>query len=267
MGLPVSIHVRGAAARSDATVAVVQRAVAELRRADALFSTYRPDSEISRIGAGLLRLRDAHQDVRDVLDLADRAQRETDGMFSARLPRPADGGGGGAGDGTVLDPSGIVKGWAAERAFDILRALPGQDVCLNAGGDVMVRTMDDAPAWRVGVERPGGPGVLGVLEVRDGAVATSGTAARGHHLVDPRDGTLVDALASMTVVGPSLLWADVLATAAFVRGPGAVGWLRRFPSYGGISLDHDGHLDVSEGLPFLPMQDEDAQAVAREKLS
>ena len=91
-----------------------------------------------------------------------------------------------------------------------------------------------------------------MLAVRAGAVATSGTAARGHHLVDPRDGSVADALTSMTVVGPSLLWADVLATAAFVRGPDAVGWLRRFPGYAGISLDRAGHLDVSAGLHLLP---------------
>jgi FAD:protein FMN transferase len=243
MGLPVSIHVRGPRARCDATAAAVQVAFGELRRADALFSTYRRDSEVSRINAGLLRPDDAHQDVHDVLNLAAEAEAGTDGLFCVRLPRP--------GGGTVLDPSGIVKGWAAERAFDVLRRLDDHDVCLNAGGDVMVRTVE-IDDWRVGIEDPGGRGLLGVLEIRAGAVATSGTAARGHHLVDPRDGSMADALTSMTVVGPSLLWADVLATAAFVCGQDAVSWLRRFPGYTGISLDRSGHLDVSEGLRLLP---------------
>jgi thiamine biosynthesis lipoprotein len=244
MGLPVSIHVRGPRPRGAATAATVGAAFAELRRADALFSTYRPDSEVSRINARLLRLDDVHEDVHEVLQLAERAETLTDGLFSVRRPQP--------GGGSMLDPSGIVKGWAGVRAFDVLRNLDDHDVCLNAGGDVVVRTLDGCPVWRVGIEDPAGQGLLGVLEVGNGAVATSGTAARGHHLIDPRDGSVADGLASMTVVGSSLLWADVLATAAFVRGPDAVGWLRRFPGYAGVSLGRTGHLDVSKGLHLMP---------------
>lgn len=244
MGLPVSIHVRGPDARSTATAALVGQAFAELRRADELFSTYRADSEISRMGAGLLRPADADPWVTEVLRLADAAETVTEGLFSVRLPDP---------DGRpALDPSGIVKGWAAQRAFDLLRSAAGQDVCLNAGGDVVVSTAGGGAPWRVGIERPGGHGLLGVLERGAGAVATSGTGARGHHLVDPRDGSASDALTSMTVVGPSLLWADVLATAAFVRGLDAVHWLQRFPGYSGISLDRSGHVTVSDGLLLLP---------------
>jgi thiamine biosynthesis lipoprotein len=243
-GLPVSVHVRGPRPRADPAAAAVEAAFGELRRADALFSTYRRDSQVSRINAGLLRLDDAHEDVHEVLHLAARAETLTAGLFSVRLPRP--------GGNPVLDPSGVVKGWAAARAFDVLRNLEDHDVCLNAGGDVVVRTLDGWPGWRVGIEQPGSRGLLGVLEARAGAVATSGTAARGHHLVDPRDGSVADGLASMTVVGPSLLWADVLATAAFVRGADAVIWLRRFPGYAGVSLERTGHLDVSQGLDLLP---------------
>jgi thiamine biosynthesis lipoprotein len=240
MGLPVSIHVRGLLARSDAARSVVHDAFAWLRRVDALFSTYRPDSEISRIDAGHLSLADADPSVREVLLLAEQAEEMTDGLFCVRLPRP---------DGSRhLEPSGIVKGWAAERAFRIVAALEGHDVCLNAGGDVVVGTAGGGPAWRVGVERPGGGGVVAVVERVDGAVATSGTGARGHHLVDPRTGGSADALASMTVVGPSLMWADVLATAAFVRGADGVRWVQRFPGYQGLSIDHSGGLVASDGL-------------------
>lgn len=245
MGLPVSIHVRGPRARSDTTAVLVDGAFAELRRADELFSTYRSDSQVSLIDHDLLDVADADPWVVDVLRLAEVAEALTQGLFCVRLPRA---------DGTAsLDPSGIVKGWAAERAFQVLQSLDEHDVCLNAGGDVVVATAGGGAPWRVGVERPGEPGLLGVIERSSGAVATSGTGARGAHLVDPRDGSVPDTLTSMTVVGPSLTWADVLATAAFVRGADAVRWLGRFPGYTGVSVARTGRVTVSEGLSLLPL--------------
>ena len=71
------------------------------------------------------------------------------------------------------------------------------------------------------------------------AVATSGTAARGRHLWDGRTDRPAEALASMTVVGPHLTWADAFATTAFVMGRDGIDWvakLRRLPRLG----DHDG---------------------------
>lgn len=240
MGLPVSIHVRGPLARSDAARSVAHDAFAWLRRVDELFSTYRPDSEISRIDAGHLSATDADPNVREVLRLAERAEELTGGLFCVHLPRR---------DGSRhLDPSGIVKGWAAERALRIVERLEGHDVCLNAGGDVAVGTAGGGPAWRVGVEQPGGGGVVAVVERVGGAVATSGTSARGQHLVDPRTGAAADGLASMTVVGPSLMWADVLATAAYVSGAEGVRWVQRFPGYEGLSIDHSGRLVASGGF-------------------
>lgn len=244
MGLPVSIHLRGPLARSDVARSVVHGAFAWLRRVDELFSTYRPDSEVNRIDAGCLDIADADPDVREVLLLAARAEEMTGGLFCVRLPRP---------DGSRhLDPSGIVKGWAAERAFGIVERLEGHDVCLNAGGDVVLGTAGGGPAWRVGVELPGGGGVVAALDRADGAVATSGTGARGQHLVDPRTGAAADGLASMTVTGPSLIWADVLATAAFVRGVDSVPWVQqRFPGYRGLSVDRAGRLTASDGFELL----------------
>ena len=58
----------------------------------------------------------------------------------------------------MLDPSGVVKGWAAERAATRLADLPDTDYCLSAGGDITCRTLDpDAPPWRVGIEDPHDP--------------------------------------------------------------------------------------------------------------
>lgn len=203
MGLPVSILARGDGARSDTVDAAVQLAYADLREADARFSPYLSDSEVSRLARA--EVFEASPDLLEVQRLCDEAHARTGGAFDARTPLG------------VWDPSGLVKGWAAERACARLAGL-GLDWCLNAGGDVAVDCPSGEP-FRVGIQDPRDPNAIAAIAVRvAGAVATSGTSTRGAHLYDPSTGKPSTSVASVTVTGPSLLWADVLATAAFVRG-------------------------------------------------
>ena len=241
MGMPVSLHLRGPQAWGAQAAGVVREVFALLREVDALFSTYRADSEVSRVNAGTLALADVHPLVREVNDLAVIARARTRGLFDVHLP---------VNGGRTYDPSGLVKGWAVERAATLLAALPEHDFCLNVGGDVAVGCRrKDAEPWRVAIEDPRAPGVLlGVVERRDGGVATSGTAARGAHLVDPRDGSRPTALLSVTVLGPSIRWADVLATAAFVRGADAAEWLRCQLGYQAVVVRADGTVVQTPGL-------------------
>lgn len=82
---------------------------------------------------------------------------------------------------------------------------------------------------------------MAVLPLRQGAVATSGTAARGRHITDPRTGEpVVEHLLSATVTGPSLTWADVLATATFVEGPAALSRVADLPGYDALLALPDG---------------------------
>lgn len=147
-----------------------------------------------------------------MLALGELAERQSRGAFRARRAGPA-------GE-AVLDPTGVVKGWAVERAADHLRALEATDFCLSAGGDMVCRTLDrDAPPWRIGIEDPHHTDrLVAVAPVHTGAVATSGTAHRGDHLVDARTGRPPAGVASVTVVAASLTWADIDATAAYAHG-------------------------------------------------
>jgi thiamine biosynthesis lipoprotein len=77
---------------------------------------------------------------------------------------------------------------------------------------------------------------VAVLELVSGGVATSGTTHRGAHIVDPVLGRRATQLASVTVVGPSLMWADVFATAACARGRDALDWLPWPPGYQVIAV-------------------------------
>lgn len=238
MGLPVSVTVRGPAARGTRANQLVQGLYAELRRVDRVFSTYRADSEVNLVRSGALARELASSEMREVLALCAQARALTGGCFDAELPRP---------DGRrLLDPSGLVKGWAVERAAGALTSLAGHDWLVNAGGDVLGHA-EHGPAWRVAVEDPRRrDGIVAVLPLREGAVATSGAAARGQHLVDPRTGEAASGqVLSATVMGPSLTWADVLATAAYVEGAAALVRLDALPSYELLLVLPDGELQAT----------------------
>ena len=149
----------------------------------------------------------------------------------------------------MVDPTGVVKGWAVERAADHLRALEATDFCLSAGGDLVCRTLDaGAPPWRIGVEHPLDPArLIAVVPVSTGAVATSGTVHRGDHLVDARTGRPPAGVASVTVVAASLTWADIDATAAYAHGRDAARWLRTRPGRSGLVVWADASTTLVEG--------------------
>ena len=238
MGLPVSVHVRGPGAHGSEVEAAVEGLFHALRADDALFSTWKADSEVSRIRRGELLLADADPRVRHVAALCEEAARRTSGSFDAWLP--------GADGVRVFDPTGLVKGWAVEEAtrglVTRLAELGGHDVLVSAGGDVLVHCeRTDTPDWRVAIEDPRDRSkTLLTVPLRRGAVATSGTAARGEHILDPATGSPPAGLLSATVIGPELTWADVYATAAFVRGAEALSWLSGLAGHAAVVVTTDG---------------------------
>lgn len=208
MGMPVSVLARADTARDPDVAQAVAAVFAELREVDDRFSPYRYDSEISRVARGELALADCCADVQEVAHRCEVANALTGGLFDATRP-----------DGR-WDPSGLVKGWATERAMRHLAAARGPDWCLNCGGDVIATAPSGQP-FVVGIADPADPTrVIARIPCTLGAVATSGTAARGAHLYDPRTGRPADlALRAVTVAGPSLETADMIATAGLRRRP------------------------------------------------
>ncbi|GAA4635313.1 hypothetical protein GCM10023196_080280 [Actinoallomurus vinaceus] len=216
----------------------LEEAVRSLHRVDATFSTYRPDSDISRLARGEVGVGDCAPEVGEILALCERLTEETDGCFSAY-------------PGGALDPSGVVKGWAIERAAGILRAAGSLNHHVNGGGDIrLTGGPEPGRPWRVGIADPLRPGTVAtVVAGRDMAVATSGTAERGAHILDPRTGRPVaGGLASVTVVGPSLTLADAYATAAFVMGEAARDWIEGLPGYEAYGIGLDGRTWTTTGL-------------------
>jgi thiamine biosynthesis lipoprotein len=208
MGTVVSFDVPALARDSGA----LARAIGWLHWVDETFSTYRPASDVSRLARAQVTLADCAPEVAEVLAACDALAAHSGGYFSAY---PAG----------SLDPSGYVKGWAVEEAARIIGAAGSAAHTVNGGGDIQCAggRPDGTPAgarWRVGVSSPFRAGTLAlVVAGRDFAVATSGTAERGAHIMDPVAGRPATGLASVTVVGPSLTLADAYATAAFAMGP------------------------------------------------
>jgi FAD:protein FMN transferase len=204
MGFPISVRADG---DPGMTFAAADRAYAWLREVDRRFSPFRPDSEVSRLDE--LSPDEVSADLAEVLALCEHYRVASDGAFQARLP------------GRGFDPCAVVKGWAVQRAADLLTEAGTTTFCVNAGGDVVAA----GKPWRVGVRHPEQADQLCVvLEVADGAVATSARYERGDHILDGRTGRPATGLLSLTVVAPTLTEADATATAAFAMGADGIEW-------------------------------------------
>ncbi len=106
---------------------------------------------------------------------------------------------------------------------------------------MVCRSRRGSPPWRIGIEDPFDPHVvLATVPVANGAVATSGTAHRGQHLVDARTGGHPTTVAQVTVVAGSLTWADIDATAAYAHDADAARWLGERPGRTGLVVWRDG---------------------------
>jgi thiamine biosynthesis lipoprotein len=185
---------------------------AELHEIDRIFSPYRPDSEVSRIAEGQLALGDADPLVQEVAARCAAYEGETGGLFTAYWRG-------------CFDPTGLVKGWAIDRAAarhlePLVDGASVGAVGVDAGGDVLVFTHPDLDrTWHIGIADPRRRGaVVATVPLRNGAVATSGIAERGAHILDPRTGSAATGVASATVVASTLEIADVWATASVVAG-------------------------------------------------
>ncbi len=201
-----------------------------LHEVDARFSTYRPDSEVSRLCRGDLTPGDCHPDVTRVLEIGRKAEIDGRGAFTLT-------------PGGVLDPSGVVKGWAVEHAAALLVAAGSHSHLINGGGDVQTHGIGPGGSpWRVAIAHPFlRRRVLEVIRGTGIAVATSGTAERGTHVRDGRTGGAAAALRSVTVVGRAgLTEVDIAATTALALGPEALDWLDERPHLAALIVERDG---------------------------
>jgi thiamine biosynthesis lipoprotein len=210
-----------------------------LRHADEVFSTWRADSPISRLRRSEITAGDAPPEVPAVLAACTTARELSGGWFD---PWAMPGG---------FDPTGYVKGWAAQRALEELEGLAVSGALVNAAGDIAsFGTQPSGAPFRIGIADPDEPRRLAEIVQLTACIATSGTYERGSHLIDPRSGERAARVASASVIGPDLGLADALATAVAVAGEAGLAFIEPLASYEALIIGHDGRRQWTSHFPF-----------------
>ena len=175
---------------------------------DEVFSTYKDQSEVSRLRRGELSISECCADLAEVWRLCLDAKALSDGYFD---PWCVEGG---------FDPSGYVKGWASDRAIAMMKSDGVEHIQINSAGDLsLAGGVEPGKPWSIGIRHPEqAHTVVKVFDITDGAIATSGTYERGSHIKDPHTGLIAIGARSATVYGPDGGIADALATALIVAG-------------------------------------------------
>jgi thiamine biosynthesis lipoprotein len=234
MGMPITVEVIDA---PDHTI--LDEAFAYFEHVDRRFSTYRSDSEIEAINRAELPDANRSEEMREVIALAERTNRETDGFFDIHTPKGS------------LDPSGIVKGWAIRKVARLITNRGVRDFYIDAGGDIQTSGKNaNGKEWSVGIRNPFSPTeIIKVVRPRGRGVATSGTYVRGQHIYNPHapDNPIHD-IVSLTVIGPDILEADRFATAAFAMGAAGIHFLERLPGFEGYAVGGNQRATLTSGF-------------------
>lgn len=205
---------------------------------DKTFSTYKTDSEISRFNRGELSESQLSLDVKEILRLAEDTKMETNGFFDIHTKNG-------------IDPSGIVKGWAIQKASELLRKEGFKNFFVDAGGDIQVVGKNKkGKLWTVGIRNPFNTSeIIKVLAVDDKAVATSGTSVRGQHIYNPHDrNRKITDIVSITVIGPNIYEADRFATAAFAMGSKGIFFIQSLVGLEGYMINSTGIATFTTGF-------------------
>jgi thiamine biosynthesis lipoprotein len=197
-----------------------------LRQIDAQFSLYKTDSELSRFQRGEIIQKNLSPQMKTVMAACKKFEKLTNGYFSANF----------AGK---YDPTGYVKGWAIAEAGKLIKKRGFRTYCIGIGGDILACS-DGSKEWQIGIQDPKDKTkILNKLSIGSGAVATSGSYERGAHIINPKTKKPANELLSITVCGPDIIKADVLATAAFAMGKAGVKFVDRQKGYKALAVSRE----------------------------
>lgn len=234
MGMPITVEIVDAAA----DVAAFDEVYAFFSYVDETFSPFKETSEVSRINRNELKLEDACDDMRIIMELAEETRQDTFGYFDVW-------------HNGRFNPSGVVKGWAIDEAANLLYRKGFRNFYVDAGGDVQVYGLNaEARPWRIGIRNPfNRRQVVKTVSMTEGGIATSGLYIRGRHIYNPHnDDDPMEEIVSMTVVGVDVLEADRLATAAFVMGVDGIQFIEFTPNVEGYMINRHGQATQTSGF-------------------
>ncbi|HJW93103.1 MAG TPA: FAD:protein FMN transferase [Thermoanaerobaculia bacterium] len=253
-------------------------AFAECARIESMISTWRDDSELSRVNRGAT----PSAELASVLAIANDYKRETEGAFDPHIrallnkwhirepnviPSVVEGPGGAGGDvkratpppgpSTTLgmtkldyEEGGFAKGYAIDRMLDLLRDRGAKHAVINFGGQI--GTLAPTEVTIADPKQRDHPVVALTLQQR--SLSTSSTSEKPNHIIDPRSGVPVPARGSVSVIHDSALVADILSTALYVMGrEHGLEWARAHHVLA-IFIDHD-FIETSAPVPGIRVLD------------
>lgn len=218
MGMPVEVCIAERASKED-----IEEVFIYLRGVDEQFSTYKKTSEVSRINNKMLKKKNYSMEMKKVLKIGEKTKNETGGYFDVW-------------NNDLLDPSGIVKGYAINKASEILKKKGYKNFFVEIAGDIQVSGLNVGKRWKVGIKNPfNNSEIVKVLLVSDKGIATSGTYARGNHIYNPK-GQVQQEIVSLTVIANDVLEADRIATGAFAMGKAAIPFLEKLEGFEAFAI-------------------------------
>jgi len=231
MGMPITLMVHD----GSLTKKQINDVFAIFTDADAKYSPYKSDSEVSQLNDMPLLKRRYSSELTQIMLLAEQTKQDTDGYFDVHHKG-------------TFDPSGIVKGWAIQKAAAKLGTMT-DNYYMEAGGDIQVAGVaEHGTAWRIGVRNPFNRDEnVSVVALENAAIATSGTAIRGAHIYDPVSGQELKKVVSLSVIADRILDADRMATAAFAMGEKGLEFLNKLRGYEAYVIYADGSAAMTGG--------------------
>lgn len=266
----------------------ITKAFAEVKRIDDLFTTFNRESPVWKINNSSDSVLNIDNEIYKLLVLCDSVTKISDGSFDVSLDNlirvwgfytdnpllPSK-----AGIDSALENSGwknvklvgnntivkkknvglnfgaIAKGYAVDKAIDILRTSGIESALVNAGGEIKVIGND----WKVGIQHPRDErDIIAIVKLDNNSVATSGDyeqffevdGIRYHHILDPKNGYPARGLQSVTIINnQSNTFADALATAVFVMGKEkGMKLIESLNNTEAMIIDADGKIFYSSGF-------------------
>lgn len=205
---------------------------------DRVFSTFRQSSEISRINRNEISKDKWSGEMKEVIALCEKTKQETDGYFEHNRNG-------------ILDPLGIVKGWAVQKAAQKLIANGFMNFYIDAGGDIQTHGLNShKEKWSVGIRNPFNRNeIVKTVLLSDCGIATSGSYIRGDHIYNPIENRIAsNEVLSITVIGPNVYEADRFATASFAMGKNGIYYIERTAGLEGYLIDRNGIATYTSGF-------------------
>lgn len=233
--MPVTIEI----AETEAKQEYFDKVFDYLAHIDEKFSTYKKDSEISRINRGEISPDKYSEEMKTVFKLSEDTKRETEGFFDIQKP-----------DGSY-DPSGLVKGWAIYNAGLLLKKCGCKNFFVDVAGDIESSGKNgEGGDWSVGIRNPfNKKEIVKVLYPKGKGVATSGTYIRGSHIYNPHTKKAVETdVVSLTVIGPNVYEADRFATGAYAMGNLGIQFLEKLPGFEAYAISKEGVATMTSGF-------------------